>query len=292
MRGLRLRWGGGLTAMPQRFSLVLRPPRVPRCAGGAPAVSVLGAGARRSVATAAAAGALVACCAARPQRVIVCEESHKLAATDASEAKDGDHPQPQQQQIANLAPTSLRVVAALIDGLLLLASSALTLLCGLRVGRGGSGFDGIDWESFIYLWSHLPTLCTLSNRRNTLSSSDGGGPSRESALQWPIHCDISPTAFFAHIYCEVWWNGQSPGKWLLGIRTVAMDNPAKEMDSTTAVLNTLGRYVNLLFAVDYWWQLLGVGAQGQCVHNWLSGTTVVWCVPKPSLLIVEVRSPK
>ena len=159
--------------------------------------------------------------------------------------------------------------------------SALTLLCGLRVGRGAPGFDGVDWESFVYLWSHLPTLCTLSIRRNTLSTSDGSG-SKESALQWPIHCDISPTAFFAHIYCEVWWNGQSPGKWLVGIRTVRMDNPAKEMDSTTAVLNTLGRYVNLLFAVDYWWQLVGVGAQGQCVHNWLSGTTVVWCVQHPS----------
>ena len=283
IHGLRLRWGGGSTAMPQPFSLLLRPLRVPRCAGGAPPVSVLRARAHRSIATAAAAGALIACCAPGPQHVIVCEESHRLAATETNETatptKDGDDPQP-QQQIVNLAPTSLRVVAALIDGLLLLASSALTLLCGLRVGRDGPGFDGIDWESFIYLWSHLPTLCTLSNRRNTLSSSDGAS-SRESALQWPIHCDISPTAFFAHIYCEVWWNGQSPGKWLVGIRTVRMDNPAKEMDSTTAVLNTLGRYVNLLFAVDYWWQLVGVGTQGQCVHNWLSGTTVVWCVPSP-----------
>ena len=37
-----------------------------------------------------------------------------------------------------------------------------------------------------------------------------------AALQWPLHCDISPTAFFLHIYFDVAWVGQSPGKWLLG----------------------------------------------------------------------------
>ena len=98
-------------------------------------------------------------------------------------------------------------------------------------------FDSVDWESFYYVWSHLPTLCTLSPPRRALTAD--GNPSGNSrsglivekeksseddwrlgwwcaALQWPLHCDISPTAFFLHIYFDVAWVGQSPGKWLLG----------------------------------------------------------------------------
>jgi len=258
------------------------------CRGGAPAALALVASPLgRSAAAAAAAGAILACSAPRPACAVRCEErgSGATAATGSS-SEDSSRAQAQQQQeelqvIANLAPIPLRVLAALIDGLLLLAGSALTLLCGLKSGRAAaSQFDGVDWESFIYVWSHLPTLCTLSVRRNTLVSERDGSLS-VSALQWPLHCDISPTALLAHIYCDVWWNGQSPGKWLLGIRTVRMYNPAKEMDSTTAVVNACSRYLNLLFAVDYWWELVGVGGQGQCVHNWLSGTTVVWCARTP-----------
>jgi len=42
------------------------------------------------------------------------------------------------------------------------------MLSGLR-GKAQSHSDGVDWESFYYVCSHLPTLCTLSTRRNTMT---------------------------------------------------------------------------------------------------------------------------
>lgn len=69
-----------------------------------------------------------------------------------------------------LAPLLTRCLAAAIDGLLLLSLSAFALLSGLR-GGGRVRFEGVDWESFYYVWAHLPTLCTVSARRHAVRAS-------------------------------------------------------------------------------------------------------------------------
>ena len=93
-----------------------------------------------------------------------------------------------------LAPVVFRCIAALLDGLLLLSLSAIALVSGLR---GRVAFNGIDWESFYYVWLHLPTLCTVSVRQRSASDSSS------TSSRWPIYCDISPTAFLLHLYFEV-----------------------------------------------------------------------------------------
>eukprot|EP01045_Picozoa_sp_COSAG04_P047492 COSAG04_NODE_17748_length_460_cov_0.717452_1_plen_66_part_10 len=37
--------------------------------------------------------------------------------------------------------------------------------------------------------------------------------------------------------------------------------------------------------VDYWWCVWGIGGQGQCLHNRLSGTTVVVLEDRPPILL-------
>ena len=37
--------------------------------------------------------------------------------------------------------------------------------------------------------------------------------------------------------------------------------------------------------VDYWWCVWGIGGQGQCLHNRLSGTTVVVLEQRPPILL-------
>ena len=126
-------------------------------AGRSRSVLVLFGGARVGGAGVVAVGAALAC---RP-RAALCE-----ARADKEDDKaEASEPEPEPLQIANLAPLTLRCVAALLDGLLLLAGSAVVLFSGLR-GKAQSHSDGMDWESFYYVWSHLPTLCTLSTRRN------------------------------------------------------------------------------------------------------------------------------
>lgn len=195
-----------------------------------------------------------------------------------------------------LAPVLARCVAAVIDGLLLLSLSALALLTGLRGGR--VQFDGVDWESFYYIWSHLPTLCTVSVRRPQTPSAAPGRGSAATVQQWPLFCDISPTAILLHLYFDVAWNGQTPGKYLLGLRTERLDG--LPMDIASASVGLLGRFSNLFFALDYWWcltspglhqQLTGVGEGAhrerhgqppqclhQCLHNRVNGTKVVCAI--------------
>jgi hypothetical protein len=79
------------------------------------------------------------------------------------------------------------------------------------------------------------------------------------------------------------WDGQSPGKYLLGLRTVRLDG--RPMDTASAVLGTVGRFANLFFAVDYWCCVVdaaggggggghGGGGLRQCLHNRLNATKV------------------
>lgn len=178
-----------------------------------------------------------------------------------------------------LASLPNRCLAALIDGLVLLLLSALTSAVGLRYYNLARWMEiSVDWESLHFMWFHLPTLCTLrpgTPVEQTIASSGMGAKSDRdvASLSWPIHCDISATAMMAHVYFDVAWNGQTPGKRVLGLRTVRLDGG--EMDTWTALITLGARFTNMFYAVDFLWAAADISDRRRCLHNVASGTKVV-----------------
>jgi len=241
-----------------------------RLSSSAPAA----AGGRRAELAALAAALLAAAAQLQPASSAHCDAGAALAPASAS-AGGGEAAAGAERKTVvlggreqTLASVGQRFAAVMIDGLALLSISALRCyFSGVfeRVAR-----EGVDLESFYYYWLTVPTICALTSSESAPGSprsADGEASESQSSLQ----CDISPAAMVANVFCDVALNGQSPGKWLVGIRTARQDG--EPMDVATASLLCLGRFSNLFFGVDYW---LAVGGSDS-IHNRMSGTYVVRC---------------
>ena len=82
--------------------------------------------------------------------------------------------------------------------------------------------------------------------------------------------------------CYITTDGQTLGKWLLGIRVVRDDGQA--MDVTTGALVFGGKVLNILLMADVLYGLLNLDRDGKCIHNVISGTTVVRKVPAETFI--------
>ena len=82
--------------------------------------------------------------------------------------------------------------------------------------------------------------------------------------------------------CYMYSDGQTLGKWLLGIRVVRDDG--QPMDVTTGALVFGGKVLNILLLADVLYGLLNLGGDGKCIHNVISRTTVVMKVPAETLI--------
>ena len=82
--------------------------------------------------------------------------------------------------------------------------------------------------------------------------------------------------------CYIYSDGQTLGKWLLGIRVVRDDGQA--MDVTTGALVFGGKVLNILLMADVLYGLLNLDRDGKCIHNVISNTTVVMKVPAETFI--------
>ena len=93
------------------------------------------------------------------------------------------------------------------------------------------------------------------------------------------------TAFLTNLLYEVTcytqWEGQTLGKWVLGIRVVRDDGLGMDVGTSTLVWG--GKLLNLLLFVDVLYGIINVTGDNKCIHNLLSGTTVVRKVTQEEL---------
>ena len=82
--------------------------------------------------------------------------------------------------------------------------------------------------------------------------------------------------------CYVYCDGQTLGKWVLGIRVVRDDGGV--MDVKTSALVFGGKVLNILLMADVIYGLLNLDRDGKCIHNVVSGTTVVRRVPAETFI--------
>lgn len=82
--------------------------------------------------------------------------------------------------------------------------------------------------------------------------------------------------------CYMYSDGQTLGKWLLGVRVVRDDGQA--IDVSTGALIFGGKVLNILLMADVLYGLLNLDRDGKCIHNVISGTTVVMKVPAETLI--------
>ena len=82
--------------------------------------------------------------------------------------------------------------------------------------------------------------------------------------------------------CYMYSDGQTLGKWLLAIRVVRDDG--QQMDVTTGALVFGGKVLNILLMADVLYGLLNLDRDNKCIHNVISGTTVVMKAPAETLI--------
>ena len=82
--------------------------------------------------------------------------------------------------------------------------------------------------------------------------------------------------------CYMYSDGQTLGKWLLAIRVVRDDG--QPMDVSTGALLFGGKVLNILLMADVLYGLLNLDRDGRCIHNVISGTTVVKKVPAETFI--------
>ena len=75
------------------------------------------------------------------------------------------------------------------------------------------------------------------------------------------------------VSCYVQFDGQTLGKWLTSIQVQRDDG--LQMDLQSASLVFAGKLLNLFLFADVFYGLLNLGGDAKCLHNVLSGTTVV-----------------
>ena len=75
------------------------------------------------------------------------------------------------------------------------------------------------------------------------------------------------------VSCSVWQDGQTLGKYLTGIYVRRDDGQPLTLRSASLLF--LGKLLNLLVLADVAYGLSGLGGDGKCLHNLISGTTVV-----------------
>ena len=85
------------------------------------------------------------------------------------------------------------------------------------------------------------------------------------------------------VACYVQFDGQTLGKWLTGIKVQRDDGLRMDLQSSALVFG--GKLLNLFLFADVIYGLLNLGGDAKCLHNVLSGTTVVRRVQQEDIAV-------